>query len=712
MEEVSIIIRALLKNWLKLLLLPVLSMAIVHHLIKDQPQKYSTEAKLFLNFQENKAISLGESEVKQYQILTYFQNITQLVQAEKTMNRVRWLVVQEALLDRGVFKPGNEALLAELESVRKRLEELPREDYQFHRDHPVDSLMMNYLDLHRVSHGRLTELTKASRIMDSNFLKFEFTEEDPDKTYLLATFIIQALIEENKRIAKSQVYSHKALIETLLDKAKADLDQRIKKLEDFKVSNNIINLGEHTKAIVTYLVNLEIQRGTELQKIAASQRGMQEVLATVEDGNELSVDLTANSEIIELKEKSKALVRKKMLASFEHNNLDSMAAIDEAIARSKEAITDKLVELAKNVAYDPSRLQMELANRYLGYDFDTEIATAIIDALDIEMKEAREYSKQFAPFESLIGTMEQEISTAQGVYLQLLNKFNITKSLEYGSGENVIEIVDPPQRPAQPLPSKQMLIIVGAGVAIFVLFAAVIVILHLLDASVSSVKKYERESSFKVVAAVPQRKEVKKPNLFTESVDLIHQQQIIHLAKAIQQGITPEEKVVILLSSQKDTQAHELAELIQQAAASDTFRVAVVNADWTAAEASESAHDLRDLFANGKTLVNEPQILEQMKTLRAEHDLVLVVASPSHLVADYRFWVEHYSKAIYIYRANQVYSKVDGRLENYLKEAEVDVIGAVLNQMDVESMEDFIGDVPKPRNKFRVFIKKVLRRDF
>ena len=712
MEEVSVIIRALLKNWLKLLLLPVLSMAIVHHLIKDQPQKYSTEAKLFLNFQENKAISLGESEIKQYQILTYFQNITQLVQAEKTMNRVRWLVVQEALLDSGVFKQGNEALIERQEDVRKRLEQLTRENYQFHRDHPVDSVMMNYLNLHRVSHGRLTELIKASRIMDSNFLKFEFTEEDPDKTYLLATFIIQALIDENKRIAKSQVYSHKTLIETLLNKAKDDLDNRIKRLEDFKVSNNIINLGEHTKAIVTYLVNLEIQRGTQLQKIMASRRGMQEALSTVENGNELSVDLTGNSEIVALKEKTKTLVRRKMLASFENRNLDSMAVIDAAIAESKEAVTNKLIELAKNVPFDPTRIQMELANRYLGYDFDAEIAEAIIEALDEEMTRAKEYSKKFAPFESIIGTMEQEIGTAQGVYLQLLNKFNITKSLEYGSGENVIEIVDPPHRPANPLPSKQMLIVVGAGVAIFVLFAAVIVIMHLLDASVSSVKKYERESSFKVVAAVPMRKKFKKPNLFTESVDLIHQQQLIHLAKAIQQGITPKENVVLFLSSQKDTQAHVLAEQVQQAVASDTFRVAVVNADWTAAEASESAHDLRPLFTEGKTLINEPQILEQMETIRQENDLVLVVASPSHLVADYRFWVEHYSKAIYIYRANQVYSKVDGRLETYLKETQTNVIGAVLNQMDVESMEDFIGDVPKPRNKFRVFIKKVLRRDF
>jgi hypothetical protein len=89
-----------------------------------------------------------------------------------------------------------------------------------------------------------------------------------------------------------------------------------------------------------------------------------------------------------------------------------------------------------------------------------------------------------------------------------------------------------------------------------------------------------------------------------------------------------------------------------------------------------------------------------------------VVAAPTNLVADYRFWVEHYTKVVFVFRANRIWTKVEARLERYLQEAEAEFIGTALNQVDVEAMEDFIGDVPKPRNKVRVFIKKVLRRDF
>ena len=151
---------------------------------------------------------------------------------------------------------------------------------------------------------------------------------------------------------------------------------------------------------------------------------------------------------------------------------------------------------------------------------------------------------------------------------------------------------------------------------------------------------------------------------------------------------------------------------MQQIASSDTSRVAVVQADWTTDETLDSAVDLRPLLTDGTTLMNEAQIIERMNTLQQANDLVLVVAAPTQLVADYRFWVEHYPRVVYVYRANQVRTSVDTRLEHYLTEAGVPVVGAVLNQVDVAAMEDVIGDVPKPRNKVRIFIKKVLRRDF
>ena len=96
---------------------------------------------------------------------------------------------------------------------------------------------------------------------------------------------------------QNKIRGHKDIIEGLVRQAKTDLDGKIKKLEHFKVSNNIINLGEHTKAIVVYLVQLEGQRASLLSKIAAGNREKRGDGCCSGNGNEITLDLATHEEI-------------------------------------------------------------------------------------------------------------------------------------------------------------------------------------------------------------------------------------------------------------------------------------------------------------------------------------------------------------------------------------------------------------------------------
>ena len=66
-------------------------------------------------------------------------------------------------------------------------------------------------------------------------------------------------------------------MEELVAKAKKELDQKVQELESLKVKNNIINLAEHTKAIVTYQVNLEQLRGKIRQEIASTNKARKSI---------------------------------------------------------------------------------------------------------------------------------------------------------------------------------------------------------------------------------------------------------------------------------------------------------------------------------------------------------------------------------------------------------------------------------------------------
>ncbi|MEQ8687098.1 MAG: Wzz/FepE/Etk N-terminal domain-containing protein [Imperialibacter sp.] len=124
MDQLIAILRTLMKHWLKLVLVPGLTMALIIYMTANGQKTYKTEAKLYLNLQESKSTSLTDEDMKQYQIHTVFQNIVELLKSKKPIERVRIKAVRKGLEDGNIFSIGNESLVANREEVLKRLDEM------------------------------------------------------------------------------------------------------------------------------------------------------------------------------------------------------------------------------------------------------------------------------------------------------------------------------------------------------------------------------------------------------------------------------------------------------------------------------------------------------------------------------------------------------------------------------------------------------------
>jgi uncharacterized protein involved in exopolysaccharide biosynthesis len=496
MEIAVSILRMLLQHRIKLVVIPLLTMGLIYHFSKNTPDRFKTESRLFLNLQESKGMSLSDEDLKQYQVHTYFQNTIELLKSKRNAELVQLKLIRKAIESKTVFSEGSEILITNQKEVLQRLTELELTKEFLQPSEFPDSLMLQFLRFHQVNTAKLRELVMAFRIMDSNFIKLEINEISPKRVKALADYFIEALIEENRSLAKNKVKGHKDIIESLLRQAKADLDDKIKRLEKYKVANNIINLGEHTKAIVTYLVQLEGQRATLLTRVQQGKTGKSEVIKSVQQGNELALDLSTHQEILQLKEQLKKMNREMLKKTLGNQTAEDLSPIHQNIDNTKSQIQSKLQELSRKTPYDPSRVQLDLVSKYVVYDLEAETSEDMIHIINDEIQRVMRYSSRFAPFESTIGAYEQEISTAQNAYLVLLNKLNLTQSMEYGSGENIIEVVDPPFLPTKAEPSKRIILILVGGIVMFILMAGILIVIQLLDATITSVDKLERVCSF------------------------------------------------------------------------------------------------------------------------------------------------------------------------------------------------------------------------
>ncbi len=712
MDHLFAILRTLNRHRYELFLIPVLTMALIYHFTANTPSKYKTEAKLYLNLQEGKGMSLSDEDLKQYQIQSYFTNTIELLKSKKTIEKVKVKTIESALRDSGFFALGNRDLITYKADVEARLAQINESTEGLVATSFPDSIMIRYLNFHQLSTGRLGEMIMSFRIMDSNFIKFELSETIPEKTYLLATLFIDALTEENRDLAKNKIKGHKDIIENLVRQAKADLEIKIKKLEDFKVEKSIINLGEHTKAIVVYIVQLEGQRANLLATVGASRTGKAEVLNTVHQGNDIILDVSGNADVLHLKEQLRKLNKEMLISAFEKGSVASDDAIQKNIAATKDQIQQKIVELTRKVSYDPTTVKMDLVSKYLDYDLRAETSADMIGIIDAEIDRVNKYSKRFAPYESIIGSYEQEISTAQNAYLVLLNKLNLTQTMEYGSGENIVEVIDPPYLPQKPEASKRPMLVAGGGVAVFVLMTAVFIIMQLLDASITTVEKFERFSRLPVIAGLPNEIPAKDKNHLLPSVRLIHNQQFFKLLQSITTQCMGSPGILLLTSSQKEEGKHYVAGQLQGLMNKAGYKVAFVDADWMSTQEYPGFINYKERVSNQGLLINRKEIMHDLAQMKSESDLVVVITSPLNLSAEAEFWTEISKHVLYIFKANRLINKVDKRVEEMFIKTKLQFLGTVINKLNIENMEDYLGEIPRKRNVVRVLFKKLLKRNF
>ena len=712
MDHFIDILRSLSKHRLKLIVVPALVLILIGYLTRNSPKTFKTEAKLYLNLQEGKEMSLTGEDLKQYQVQTYFTNTVELLKSRQTVERVKFEVIRKALTNEGFFAIGNESLIKHKVRVEARLDSLEKTKGTLRYDAFPDTVMLSYLRYHQLDAGKLRESILCFRIMDSNFMKFEMTESTPDKTRDLANIFIDALIEENRTLSRSKIKGHKDIIEALVRQAKADLDDRVNRLEEYKVKNAIINLGEHTKAIVVYLVQLEGQRATLDSKVASSIVGRDEVYKTITEGNPILVDISSNNEFLTLKNQLQRLNRDLLATAFKNNGVLSDEVINKSIESKNGEIRTKVLELTRKASYDPSRVQLDLVSKYLAYDLEAHTAEDMIRIVNNEISRVTEYSKRFAPFESIISSYDQDIATAQQVYLTLLNKLNLTESMEYGSGENVVEVIDRPYLPDHPEPSKRMVIIAAGTASSFVIMAVFFIIVQLLDTSVNSVEKFERVSKLPVAAGIPNESLSKRDSHLNSAVELITRQQSSKLMQQIIGSNSEGLGVILIASGEKAEGKHFIARKLEGLIKAVGHTVSVIDADWMSEESIEGSVNLKQLVYEHGLVKNRLAITAAIEEQKGNNDFVMVIAAPVNLSGEAEFWLSLCHRIVYVFRANRILKKVDKRTEHLLLNTRTSYFGTVINGINVEFMEDYLGEIPKKRNVLRIFIKKLLTRNF
>ena len=489
-DKILVIIRKFWKFKIWVVAIPLASAALVFFLTKDQERKYISKATLQVSLPTSGEVSLTGTEFKQYETSMFFYDLIEVINSLKTMEMVRLEALKKHLegkYDKFTFEK-DPTLVEDTTKIYERISELRKNYSLLNLRDTFDIAITVLLENNRFSIKEMKGQLKAYRVGKSNYVDIVIESENPYKSAFIAKLYLEIITEQYQRVSKKKIENNRERLEGLVEKAKADLDTKIRKLEGFKIENNIINLPEHTKAIVNQIVNMEVKLAHLRETLAAHTKAAEASKQKLKYASDLNFNDDANKKIASLKDSLKNL--NNQLLFFEGKATEKQE-LEAKASLVKNEIISSISEMVQKVPYDPSQARQELMMRFIGYEIDKEMESIMIPAVENELKRLNTYAAKFAPLESSIGTLMSEIHTAQESYLILLSKLNLVRTIEQGSGDVQISTFAPPTLPREPESSKRAFMIVGAFVASFVLIAAGIVTFVLLDKKVYMANHYE-----------------------------------------------------------------------------------------------------------------------------------------------------------------------------------------------------------------------------
>lgn len=680
MEQFNQIVRLLVKNALLLFSLPMIAMVSLWYLTKDQPQKYEVKSKFLYDFGGESTSVSGES-LSLNEIYTEFQNTLEIVKSRKLIENLKAQIALDNINGTSdVYSyDWSDHQYSDIIKILTDIREDERTPYL--NDSDIETTIKDFYATMGLSSESVKNAISAQRVYSSNFLEIAVIYKSPKEVFYMSNVLNKLLVSEMENINRRNIAKQNALMEELVAKAKKDLDQKVQELENLKIENNIINLDENTKAIVTYQVNLEQLRGKIRQEIVSTNSAIESLKLGIENNDYAGINRDINEIVLEKKEEIYTSQDLKLVHLQKDIDYDKFIQQQAEMQQNYISIKKDLEEISKNSIYDPTAVHTNMTMQFIDFSVKAEQLEDELKELDTEIQRVKNYASYFAPFESAISTLRDEISTAQKTYLMYLNKLNMTESLEVGASSSELELVDHPEFPKAPLPAKTNLIILAGGSTVFVLLIAFIIVNYLIDNRIKDVATFERRMNQNIIAALPASMEVKKDALLSETLAVIKEEGLKKISRVIGKSkvisinvLTISDKAEILAESLKSYWSKDKVAVLHLKGEKDDLRIEVDNA---------------------------------LKT----HDRVICLSIPLQFSYDGLNAAEIAECNFLHFTLGRIKSSADERITGTYLNDVTNYKGFILSELQPEYMDSYIGEVPKRRNKFRRLIKKLVNRD-
>ncbi len=681
-------IKLILRNLGWLIVIPVVLAASVYYFTRNEKKVYSSESIIYTGIASGYSLN-GTNKADFYSTSNAFDNLISLIDSRETKEDVAITLLAEHLL---MKKPVSE--IAGWEAINNLKELVPEKSRKALIGTSVADTKVRLINLMQSSDNNLVleilnssnpyyslealKSIKAARISNSDLIKITYETSDPGICKRTLELLEESFMRKHRLLKEGQTESVVKYFEEETEKAFAKLDSSERLFLQFNKEYDIINYYEQTKAIAGERENLyAMNHSLEMDKLASDyslnkvndnikQRVYQNIYSSeiLEERKKLS-DIYTRISTIELINKSSGGVHQRQLDSLKN------------VAAGKE---NRLKESVENLYRDSNTINgiptKSVLDEWLKTTLSYEQSKARLAVMDKRKREFESEYKRYAPLGAMLKKIERQIEVSEEAYLELLHGLNMARLNQQNAELTTkLNVVDPPYLPVSANRSKRMVQVALAFIVGFVLVLSFILTNALINKTLLEPQRARKIVDLPFLSLFP---------MLDENPQFVKMGRLRVVQQVLSKLDTKSGPVSIgLVSSQPGEGKSTLANLLKEEL--ENLNYVVEKRQWSLKESTAG---------NSEAEI----VLWELPSLDG---LVIKPGSFPEL-----------TMVLLIARANRVWTRIDKEALNIFKNATQTEPWLLLNGVEADFAEEYIGEVPKQRNYFRRLIKQLVKFQF
>ncbi len=740
-------LRVLSKRKYILIIVPIITIVITYFLTKNLPDVYSSDAQIATGLTEESKINFSskETDEKDSQIKQRFSNLIEVMKSKKILDLVSYQLLIRDLTSEKPFRPlskqtldlSNNAKTALLAKLKQKLDSTQSLNF----DNKDEKGIIKIIESMRYDENSLSDKLKIKRVETSDYLNISFESENGELCAYVVNTLCNVFIDFYKDRFKGKQIEELDFWARLLEQKKKELDAKVDILKDYKIKNRVINLYEQTKSVDGQIAGMEIRREEINKFIPGYKEALKDINSRLTNDERKYLEYSVspyNIDINNLKDRLKFYNDRALVVGPEDK------AIQDSITIIRNALSNKIRALSDEYLVNPNAPKQELVMKKLTYELELDIAENQVKSIDKDLNRLRQKFDTYTPLEGTIQAYERDVDVAAKVYLTILSRFNeanLSTNLEAKLEQTQMGIPGPPQ------PSKKFLIIILAGLISFVLCVVIIFVLDYLDLTIRSPKKFVLLTKTTLIGCLNliKGKLLNLDALFNSSklnpeYDTF-KQLLRSLRFEIEQAMSGSKSLLITSTEDKEGKTLILTSLAYVLALSDK-RILIIDTNFNnnsltknfGAEPVFEKLIRQEISLNSaitKTKNNRIDIIgclgggltpqeiggiqrlkDCLNSTKENYDYILLEGPSLLKYSSSKELSTLTDKVVCVFSAMRILKEPDKNAIEYLKsEVSEKFIGSILNNVELENLEMFYGEIPKKRSFIRKFLKKIATRN-